>query len=155
MDSPYKPRDTSSYILPFCYPCLKDPLSCSPLYLCPTWKSRLLTQWLVPLFTGGRLIRSHLSKRLIPVPEDSSWKSRINIRIQASPGPSTPSLWFLRIRILPQGRSRWHLFRCAEQNIVLLVFAYLSSGHRGVLGLCLFFWVGWYHWVLAIRCSLG
>ena len=66
----------------------------------------------------------------------------------------------LRVKILgetlqPQGRSRWHLSKYAEQSIAFGFSYIMSSGHHGVLGLCLVTLNKQHHWVQVIRCSLG
>jgi hypothetical protein len=66
----------------------------------------------------------------------------------------------LRVKILgetlqPQGRSRWHLSKCAEQSIAFGLSYIMSSGQHGVLGLCLVTLNNQHHWVQVIRCSLG
>jgi hypothetical protein len=43
------PRNSNSYILSICCPCSKRASLLLPLFLLPTWKSRLLVQWLAPL----------------------------------------------------------------------------------------------------------
>jgi hypothetical protein len=54
MDLPLKPGDTGSYVLSSHYPCPKGPNPLLlPLFLCPTWKSLLLSQWLAPLVIRG------------------------------------------------------------------------------------------------------
>ena len=56
-----------------------------PLFLCPTQKSRLLAQWLAPLFMRGWFTRSHLSTDSFLVCSPSQ-ESRISIKIQEPQG---------------------------------------------------------------------